>query len=141
MLSYQELIKLSTFEERYRYLMSAKGIGPDHPEFLMERFVNQKFYRSHEWRTLKTHILVRDNGLDLALPGYPAGERAVIHHINPITIEMLKTRDPLILDPDNCVLMAFDTHQALHHGDVRIIPRVWTPRRPNDHCPWLTESK
>ena len=91
MLTYKELIKLSTFEERYRYLMSAPGIGPDHPEFLMERFVNQKFYRSHEWQLLKTHILVRDEGMDLALRGYPAGERE--SHYDP-DVKGQRSSDP-----------------------------------------------
>lgn len=134
--SYSELSKLQTFEERYAYLKLAAKIGAE--TFGSERRVNQAFYQSREWRQVRTRVIVRDNGCDLGLDGYPCGYGAVVHHINPITMEQIVNADPAIFDPENLVLCSFDTHDMIHFGSDNLYRRDLVERAPNDQCPWLT---
>lgn len=133
---YRELIQLKTFEERYRYLRLRGTVGK--ASFGWERYINQKFYRSYEWKHLRTKIIARDGGNDLAMEGYPIPDRGRIHHINPLTIEQFLERDPLLLDPENLILVSHNTHNAIHYGDESLLPKDPIIRRPNDQCPWLT---
>lgn len=133
---YSELMRLKTFEERYHYLQLRGTVGK--VSFGWERYINQKFYRSYEWKHLRTKIIARDGGNDLAMEGYPIPDRGRIHHINPLTIEQFLERDPLLLDPENLILVSHNTHNAIHYGDESLLPKDPVVRRPNDQCPWLT---
>ena len=44
--TYSELIRLPTFEDRFRYLKLHGAVGKD--TFGADRYFNQKFYRSRE---------------------------------------------------------------------------------------------
>lgn len=132
--SYRDLVLLPTIEERFLYLQIAQGVGVE--TFGSSRYLNQRLYSSIEWRNVRHKIVVRDNGWDLAMEGYPVGDRGVIHHINPITLEQLTNGDDCIFDPDNLILCSWNTHQAIHYGSLEHIMTKPIERRPGDTCPW-----
>lgn len=132
--SYCELIRLSTIEERIEYLMVYGRVGS--PTFGFERCLNQQLYRSTQWKNLRHKIIVRDNGCDLAVDGYPVGVRGAIHHINPLTPDDLVSGNENIFDPDNLVLCSLQTHNTIHYGWGHPQGYTLVERSPNDMCPW-----
>ena len=137
--SYNELITLGTFEERFEYLKCPGKIGDD--TFGYDRWVNQKFYTSPEWRNFRNKIIVRDDGCDMALRNYkiPDGEIVHIHHINPMTVDDILNRNPMIFDENNVVCVRELTHKAIHYGDLSsmgIIKGLKSERTPGDMSPW-----
>lgn len=134
MRTYRDLVVLPTFEERYKYLRIAQNVGVE--TFGFNRYLNQRLYSSSEWKNLRHRIVVRDNGCDLAMDGYPVSDRGVIHHINPITVDQLTSGDDSIFDPDNLILCSWKTHQAIHYGDISQLIIKPIERRPGDTCPW-----
>jgi len=133
--SYSELIKLPTFEERYEYCKLSAAVAD--PTFAGHRWLNQVLYNSPEWKSVRRDVIVRDEGCDLAHPDRPIMRKIYIHHLNPLTIEDVEKRRDLIFDMDNLVCVSFDTHQAIHYGDEKLlIPTKPTERTPNDTCPW-----
>ena len=66
--TYSELVRLPTFEERFRYLKLGGLVGKD--TFGFDRYLNQEFYRSKEWKEVRDFVIVRDNGCDLGMDGY-----------------------------------------------------------------------
>lgn len=131
--SYSELITIPTFEERIRYLQTAQQIGER--SFGGDRYLNQAFYTSREWLNIRHAIVIRDDGCDLAFPGYPV-LKGYIHHINPIKMEDLVHGDDCLLDPENLILCSFNTHNAIHFGNSSSIPSGIITRQPGDTCPW-----
>lgn len=132
--SYRELIRLPTMEERFHYLQIAQQVGVE--TFGFDRYLNQRLYHSLEWKSIRHQIVIRDNGCDLAMDGYPVGDRGIIHHINPITLDQLTHGDDSIFDPDNLILCSWNTHQAIHYGTIEQIITKPIERRPGDTCPW-----
>lgn len=133
--SYSELIKLPTYEERYEYLKLGGSIGE--LTFNGHRYLNQKFYSSDpEWKRVKREVLIRDNGCDMAHEDYIIGGHPIIHHINPITIDDLIQRNPIIFDLDNLVCVSHNTHNAIHYGDISLLPLPPVERMAFDTCPW-----
>lgn len=132
---YSELIRLPTIEERFEYLKLSAKIGDS--TFGYERDLNQLFYRSRLWKDFRKKVIIRDNGCDMAMKDYAIPGRIEVHHINPITIEMIENNDPLLLDMDNVVCVSPETHKAIHYGDSSALPKDPIERRPNDTCPWL----
>lgn len=131
---YSELMLLLTLEERFRYLKRSQTIGER--SFGGDRYLNQAFYSSQEWRNIRHGIIIRDNGCDLAVDGYPVGDRGYIHHINPITVDQLTHGDVCLFDPENLILCSFKTHNAIHFGGAESIDSAPIERRPGDTCPW-----
>ena len=132
--SYSELIKLSTFEERFNYLKIGGFVGYD--TFGSDRYLNQDLYNSRVWRNLRNNIIARDGGFDMALEGFVA-DKIVIHHINPITVDDFENDSPSIWDPENLICVDRLTHNAIHYGDINLIKPVGiTIRTPNDTIPW-----
>lgn len=131
--TYSELIHIPTFEERLRYLQTAQRIGER--SFGGDRYLNQAFYSSHEWQSIRHSIIVRDGGCDLAMDGYPV-LKGYIHHINPIKMEELTHGDDCLFDPENLVLCSFKTHNAIHFGNDYSVPSGLVTRQPRDTCPW-----
>ncbi len=131
---YSELVLLPTIEERFRYLRIAQEVAKD--TFGSYRYLNQRFYSSTEWRNIRHHIILRDNGCDLGVDGYPVGDRGYIHHINPITVDQLTHADDCIFDPENLILCSFSTHNAIHYGGDTSLHKDLIERRPGDTCPW-----
>lgn len=142
--SYDELMELKTFEERFNYLKCPGKIGDD--TFGYDRWINQKFYTSQQWRNFRNRIIVRDDGCDMALADYriPDGELVVIHHINPMTVDDIINRNPMIFDENNVVCVSDSTHKALHYGDlssIGIISGLDGERTQNDTSPWKILEK
>lgn len=134
---YSELILLQTFKERFEYLKLNGKVGED--TFGWDRYLNQTFYRSAKWRHIRDQVIVRDNGCDMGLEGYPIYGKILIHHINPITADDISHSDEeVLIDLDNLVCVSLATHNAIHYGDESLIPQDPVVRKPGDTCPWLT---
>lgn len=132
--SYHEMRQLHTFEERFEYLKLRGGVGID--TFGPDRWINQNFYRSKEWKDVRNRVIIRDEGCDLAVPEFVIGDRIYIHHINPITVSDFDNPDAL-LDLDNLVCVSFETHQAIHYGTADYLKiSGLTERKPNDTKVW-----
>lgn len=132
--TYSELIQLGTFEERFEYLKVGAKVGDE--TFGSNRYLNQRFYSSPEWKRFRREIILRDKGCDLGVEGRPIAGKVYIHHINEITTKDLVDRNFCILDPSNAICVSFDTHQAIHFGDESILPSDPIQREPNDTIPW-----
>lgn len=137
--NYDELIKLKTFDERFEYLKLNGIIGED--TFGMNRWLNQKFYTSREWRNFRNKIITRDNGCDLGLDGFDIYGTIMIHHIVPITYDDLLNKTEMILDESNVICVSFETHNAIHYGDINLLTRQSMDRKPYDTCPWKRERR
>lgn len=134
MKNYRELIRLPTIEERYEYLRIGGQVG--HETFGFNRYLNQAFYTSDEWKKLRRDAIVRDNACDLGVEGFDIYKCIMVHHIIPITVEDILKRNPLVLSLDNVICCSRQTHQAIHYGDVSLLPRSPIERRPGDHILW-----
>lgn len=132
--TYTELVAIPSFAERFKYLQLDGRVGEI--TFGGSRYLNQMLYSCPEWKHIRDRVILRDEGCDLAHPDYALHERAVIHHINPITIEDIVNRNPCVFDLDNLVCCSYRTHQAIHYGNESLLPSELVPRRPNDTCPW-----
>lgn len=131
---YSELILLPTIDERFKYLRIAQFVAKD--TFGSYRYLNQRFYSSKEWRSIRSAIVLRDNGCDLAMDGYPVGNRGYIHHINPITVEQLERGDNAIFNPENLILCSFQTHNAIHYSNGNSLQKDLIERHPGDTRLW-----
>lgn len=133
--TYSELIQLATFEERLDYLRLHGKVGAD--TFGFDRYLNQLFYTSREWRKLRNDIIVRDNGCDLAIPELEIVGQIYIHHLNPLTKDDIINKTEFLLDPEYLICASFDTHQIIHYDNmvppIKIGPII---RTKNDTCPW-----
>ena len=158
--TYSEMIRLKTFNERFDYLKLDGNVGIatfGFDRYLNQSFyksvewkkirnyvitrdhgcdLNQMFYRSKEWRQIRHEIIVRDNGLDLSMPGYEIFDRIYIHHMNPINVDDIVDRSDYLLNPEYLVCVSFDTHNAIHYGNRDLLIPGPIERRPNDTCPW-----
>lgn len=132
--SYSELRRLNTFEERYQYLQLRGQVG--NATFGYERYLNQRFYTSREWRQVREYVIARDEGLDLGFPGYEIFDRIIIHHMNPMTVEDIEHGNSDILNPEFLITTTHMTHNAIHYGDERLLPRPLVERRPGDTRMW-----
>ena len=136
--TYRELLSLTTFEDRFEYLKLGGVVGE--ALFGFERYLNQNFYRSAEWRRIRRDVIIRDNGCDLACDGYIIYGAVFIHHMNPISRDDLLKRTDLLLNPDYLISVSFTTHQAIHYGNTDMLPKGPVERLPNDTCPWRTNK-
>lgn len=132
--SYQELRHLETFDERYDYL-ELRGVVGEHT-FGFDRWINQRFYTSAQWRWTREQVIARDNGCDLGIEGYEIARQLLIHHMNPITPEDIVEGEEWILDPEFLITTSRRTHNAIHFGDRSILPQPLTPRTPGDTKLW-----
>lgn len=140
MRTYSELASFSSFEERFNYAKLTGLVGEI--TFGGSRILSQNFYRSKEWRTLRRDIILRDNGCDLGCPDRPIYGNILIHHLEPITIDDVKSMNSRIMDPDNLVCVSMLTHNAIHYGSFDILPSTdFVERKPNDTCPWKEVSQ
>lgn len=132
--TYTELVQLQTFEERYRYLQLNGSVGAD--TFGFDRYLNQNFYRSKEWKLIRDKVIVRDNGCDLGVEGYEIHGRIYIHHMNPLLLEDIVDRTEFLLNPEYLITTTHSTHNAIHYGDESLLVTAPIERAPNDTCPW-----
>lgn len=131
---YTDLIQLPTFKERYEYLRLGGIVGRD--TFGFDRYLNQKFYRSPEWKQIRRDVIIRDEGRDLAMEGYELQDNIFVHHMNPMVPDDLINVPDWILNPEYLVCVSKKTHDAIHFGDASILPQLPIERTPNDMCPW-----
>ncbi|MCM1524022.1 MAG: hypothetical protein NC120_06150 [Ruminococcus sp.] len=133
--TYSELTGLTTFEERFEYLKLSGTVGAD--TFGLDRYINQRFYRSAEWKAVRNRVITRDGGCDLGAAGHEIfGERIIIHHMNPLTVNDICDATEFLLDPEYLITTILSTHNAIHYGNEDIIPKALQERRRNDMCPW-----
>ena len=132
--SYSEMCSFSTFIERFNYLKLNGKVGAE--TFGFDRYLNQVLYCSQEWKRFRRQVIIRDNGCIFGLDGYDINGRLIIHHINPITLEQIEQRDPMIFSMENVVCVTHNVHEAIHYGDESLIPTDPIIRKPNDTCPW-----
>ena len=132
--TYSELSKLITFEERYNYLRLNGFVGKE--TFGFDRYLNQVFYKSSKWRSIRDFVIVRDNGCDLGIEGREIHGRIIIHHMNPITIQDITQQTDFLLDPEFLISTIHETHNAIHYGDMNLLIREPVERQRNDTCPW-----
>lgn len=131
---YSELIRFHTFEERFEYLMLKGQVGKE--TFGFDRYVNQRFYHSEEWRQVKNRVIARDLGRDLGVEGYDIYGRIYVHHMNPILVKDIEECSEYLMDPEYLITTTFATHNAIHYGDESFVILSPKERAPNDMCPW-----
>lgn len=131
---YSELITIPTYEDRFHYLQLNGAVGKD--TFGYDRYLNQILYNSKEWKRFRDEIIIRDNGCDLAFEGYDMQGRILVHHINPITVDDVINRNPIVFDPENVICVTHNTHNAIHYGDERLLITAPVERTKHDTCPW-----
>lgn len=131
---YSDILKLPTLKERFDYCMLGQGVADE--TFGYERYLNQVFYKSYEWREIKRKVILRDDGCEFGLKDYPIVGRIIVHHLNPLTVSDIENRSRHLLDPEFLVTVSMLTHNAIHYGTAELLPQDYTPRTPNDTCPW-----
>ncbi len=132
--TYSALSRLHTFEDRYQYLKLNGVVGES--TFGFDRWVNQEFYRSREWKAIRSEVIVRDNGCDLGVPGYEIYRDLLIHHMNPVSMKDIEHGEEWILDPDFLITTSRRTHNAIHYGDESLLPRIPVQRKSGDTTLW-----
>lgn len=132
--TYSELSKLQTFEERYAYLKLSGTVGKD--TFGYDRYLNQIFYRSQEWKSIRDKVIIRDEGCDLGVDGYEIHGQIYIHHMNPIMLKDIENKTELLLNPEYLITTTHSTHNAIHYGGESLLPLIPKERTANDTCPW-----
>lgn len=132
--TYRELSRLDTFEDRYDYLQLSGSVGKG--TFGYDRYLNQSFYRSKEWRTLRPHVIARDLGADLGIEGYEIHDKIIIHHMNPMSADDIKEGLELIIDPEFLITTTHRTHNAIHYGDSSLLLTPFVERQRGDTRLW-----
>lgn len=131
---YSELNRLKKLSERYEYLKLDGQIGKE--TFGWDRWINQAFYSSPEWKAIRDQVIIRDNGNELGVDGYEIRGRIYVHHMNPVNEEDILAHSLNLIDPEFLICCSFDVHQAIHYGNENLLPAEPVIRRPNDTCPW-----
>jgi hypothetical protein len=132
--TYSELRQLDTFEERFRYLRLKGILG--FVTFGFDRWINQRFYKSQEWKVVRNEVIVRDNGCDLGIPGYEIYSELIVHHMNPLKIDDIKHGENWIIDPEFLITTTLRTHNAIHYGDENLLSRDPIVRKSGDTTLW-----
>jgi hypothetical protein len=137
--TYSELFRMETFEERYRYLALNGVVGG--ATFGFDRYMNQQFYRSTQWRQLRDWVGIRDKGCDLGVEGHEIHERLYIHHMNPMRAKELIEANDDILDPEFLITTTHRTHNAIHYGDESLLAQPFVERTPGDTRLWTRKRR
>lgn len=132
--TYSELIKISSFEDRFKYLSLSGTVGET--TFGGHRYLNQILYQTDKWKSVRRKVIIRDNGCDLAHKDYVISGSIYIHHIKPITIEDILEERSSVFDLENLISTSFRTHNAIHYGSENLLPEKYTERKQNDTCLW-----
>lgn len=132
--TYSELSKLSTFEERFQYLKLGGSVGES--TFGFDRYLNQIFYKSKLWKSIRDEVIFRDCGCDLGVNGREIFGSVIIHHMNPITIKDIEADSKFLTDPEYLITTTHNTHNAIHYSDEKLLMTGPIERTKNDTCPW-----
>lgn len=132
--TFSELNRLSTFEEKFEYLKLGGKVGLE--TFGFDRYLNQILYQTEIWKRVRRDVIVRDEGFDLGDRSRPIGGRILVHHMNPITLEDIRSGDRKVFEPEFLICCSHLTHNAIHYGDSNLLPKDPVERKPGDTCPW-----
>lgn len=132
--TYSELSRFDTFEDRYEYLKLGGYVGE--ATFGFDRWINQEFYQSRQWKDVRRQVVLRDNGCDLGIRGREINGGLLVHHMNPMSSDDIVHGEEWILDPEYLITTTKDTHNAIHYGDQRLLRKPFEPRRPGDTKLW-----
>lgn len=132
--TYSELQKIQDFEDRYNYLQIRGSVGRE--TFGFERYLNQRFYTSQEWRRVRHEVIARDRGMDLGVEDHEILDKIIIHHMNPMRVEDVVEGRADILNPDYLISTSHQTHNAIHYGDANSLVKPFQERRPGDTQLW-----
>lgn len=132
--TYSELITLPTFEERFQYLKLGGKVGEE--TFGFDRYLNQIFYNSREWKDIREYVILRDHGCDLGMLDREILSRIMVHHMNPVNVNDILRRSEFLLDPEYMISTCKLTHDAIHYGDESLLITAPVERTKNDTCPW-----
>ena len=130
---YSELAELQTFEERFEYLRLDSKLGIS--TFGFDRFINQRFYTSREWRRVRNEVIVRDRSCDLGISDRELFSGVHVHHINPLTVEDIEKGSEFLLDPQFLITVSSTTHNGIHFGKAPPQPII-IQRRKGDTRLW-----
>lgn len=132
--TYSDLSKLKTIKERYDYLKLGGTVGEE--TFGFDRWLNQMFYKDPKWKAVRDEVIIRDNGCDLGVEGYDIGGRVYVHHMNPVTADDILYNFDDLVNPEYLISTSKRTHDAIHYGDQKLLPKDPITRTKNDTCPW-----
>ena len=132
--TYYELSRIKNFEDRFKYLKLHGSVGD--ATFGFDRYMNQLFYRSKEWKAVRDFVIVRDGGCDLGISGREIQSTILVHHMNPLLPEDIKTSSQLLLNPEYLITTTHSTHNAIHYGDENLLLKLPNDRCKNDTSPW-----
>lgn len=109
-------------------------VGAD--TFGFDRYLNQAFYRSAVWKSVRDSIIIRDEGRDLGVEGYDICGNIIIHHMNPLRVEDFNAASDFLLNPEYLICTTLNTHNAIHYGDDGLLIKGPIVRTKYDTCPW-----
>lgn len=132
--SYSELKQISGFAERFEYLQLRSQVGI--ATFGFERYLNQRFYTSTQWRHVRNQVIARDEGCDLGVRDHEIWDKVIVHHMNPMSVDSITHADESILDPEYLICVTMSTHNAIHYGDKSLLVKMPVERRPGDTKLW-----
>ena len=132
--TYSELVELETFRQRFDYLAIRSQVGCE--TFGFDRWINQQFYTSSQWRRLRRDAIARDLGCDLGVEGHEIHDRVIVHHMNPLTQDDILHGSEHALSLEYLITTTHLTHNAIHYGDADLLPKTYSPRRPGDTKLW-----
>ncbi len=132
--TYTELSRYLDFEDRYEYLRLGGSVG--HETFGFDRYMNQGFYASREWKDVRRHVILRDNGCDLGVEGFEIHQGLLVHHMNPMVSDDIRHGEDWILNPEYLITTTQNTHNAIHYGDRSLLTQQFVERHPGDTRLW-----
>ena len=132
--TYTDLMRIPTFEERFEYLKLSGRVAKE--TFGFDRWLNQVFYRSPQWRQLRNQIIIRDNGCDLGIPGREIYDKIYVHHMNPLLKDDIVNKTEYLTNPEYLICVSHMTHEAIHYGDANLLMRDPVERKPGDTILW-----
>jgi len=132
--TYSDLSMIPTFRERFDYLELGGQVGES--TFGFDRWINQQFYQSREWKQARNYVIARDGGYDLGASDVPIVGGHLIHHMNPLTMDDLEEASENLFDPEYLITTSLRTHNAIHYGDSSLLPQPFVERSPGDTKLW-----
>jgi hypothetical protein len=132
--TYSNLKRIETFEDKFEYLKLGGSVG--HSTFGFDRYINQTFYQSFQWKSVRDYVIIRDKGCDLGVEGYEIHSKLLVHHMTPLTMEDITSGSEWITDPEYLITTTHNTHNAIHYGDKRLLITPLQPRMPGDTKLW-----
>lgn len=132
--TYTNLSQLGSLHERYEYLALDGDIGS--ATFGFDRWMNQAFYTSREWKRARSEVLARDYGFDLGDTNFLIQGAPIVHHMNPLRPEDIEEASENLFDPEFLISTSLRTHNAIHYGDKKQLRQPYVERTAGDTRLW-----